>query len=177
MARSIKKKPTSRNSRRVALNGFRYGWGTGGLCLAGGADIIAEMTHRRIFDEVSGLLTEQRNPRTSDLDRLPVRTVLERINAEDRLVAEAVAGEIPWIEQAVELVVAAFRAGGRLIYAGAGTSGRLGVLDAAECPPTFGTPPEMVRGIIAGGLPALTGAVEGAEDRGEEAVTALAELN
>ncbi|HEX7878216.1 MAG TPA: N-acetylmuramic acid 6-phosphate etherase [Candidatus Eisenbacteria bacterium] len=135
------------------------------------------MAHRRVFEEVSGLLTEQRNPRTADLDRIPVRAVLERINAEDRLVAEAVAGEIPWIEQAVERVVAAFRAGGRLIYAGAGTSGRLGVLDAAECPPTFGTPPEMVRGVIAGGLPALTGAIEGAEDRGEEAVAALADLN
>jgi len=135
------------------------------------------MSHRRIFEEVSGLLTEQRNPRTVDLDRIPVRAVLERINAEDKLVAEAVAGEIPWIEQAVERVVTAFRAGGRLIYAGAGTSGRLGVLDAAECPPTFGTPPELVRGIIAGGLPALTGAIEGAEDRGEEAVTALADLN
>jgi N-acetylmuramic acid 6-phosphate etherase len=135
------------------------------------------MAHRSIFEEVSGLLTEQRNPRTVDLDRIPVREVLERINAEDRLVAEAVAGEIPWIEQAVERVVAAFRAGGRLIYAGAGTSGRLGVLDAAECPPTFGTPPEMVRGVIAGGLPALTGAIEGAEDRGDEAVAALADLD
>ena len=132
---------------------------------------------RRIFEEVSGLTTEQRNPRTMDLDRLAVRPLLEKINAEDRLVADIVAGEIPWIEQAVELVVAAFQQGGRLIYAGAGTSGRLGVLDAAECPPTFGTPPSMVQAVIAGGLPALTGAIEGAEDRGEEAVAALADLD
>lgn len=135
------------------------------------------MVDRRIFEEVSGLTTEQRNPRTMDLDQLDTRSLLERINAEDRLVAEIVAGEIPWIEQAVELVVAAFQQGGRLIYAGAGTSGRLGVLDAAECPPTFGTPSSMVQAVIAGGLPALTGAVEGAEDRGEEAVAALADLN
>ena len=86
---------------------------------------------RRVFDEISTLLTEQRNPRTMDLDRLGAGEVLARLSAEDRLVPEAVAAELPWIEQAVELVVAAFRAGGRLIYAGAGTSGRLGVLDAA----------------------------------------------
>lgn len=132
---------------------------------------------RRVFDEIATLLTEQRNPRTMDLDRLGAGEVLARLSAEDRLVPEAVAAELPWIEQAVELVVAAFRAGGRLIYAGAGTSGRLGVLDAAECPPTFGTPPEMVQGLIAGGAPALTRAVEGAEDRGDEVRDALAALS
>lgn len=132
---------------------------------------------RRVFDEIATLLTEQRNPRTMDLDRLSAGEVLARLSAEDRLVPEAVAAELPWIEQAVELVVAAFRAGGRLIYAGAGTSGRLGVLDAAECPPTFGTPPEMVQGLIAGGAPALTRAVEGAEDRGDEVRDALAALS
>lgn len=132
---------------------------------------------RRVFDEIATLLTEQRNPRTMDLDRLGPGEVLARLSAEDRLVPEAVAAELPWIEQAVELVVAAFRAGGRLIYAGAGTSGRLGVLDAAECPPTFGTPPEMVQGLIAGGAPALTRAVEGAEDRGDEVRDALAALS
>lgn len=131
--------------------------------------------NREVFDEISGLLTEQRNPRTLDLDRLPVGEVLARLNAEDRLVPEAVAAEIPWIEKAVTLVVEAFRRGGRLIYVGAGTSGRLGVLDAAECPPTFGTPPELVQGVIAGDLPALTRAVEGAEDRGDEARQAMAE--
>lgn len=132
---------------------------------------------RRVFDEIATLLTEQRNPRTMDLDRLGAGEVLARLSAEDRLVPEAVAAELPWIEQAVELVVTAFRAGGRLIYAGAGTSGRLGVLDAAECPPTFGTPPEMVQGLIAGGAPALTRAVEGAEDRGDEVRDALAALS
>lgn len=132
---------------------------------------------RRVFDEIATLLTEQRNPRTMDLDRLGPGEVLARLSAEDRLVPEAVAAELPWIEQAVELVVAAFRAGGRLIYAGAGTSGRLGVLDAAECPPTFGTPPEMVQGLIAGGASALTRAVEGAEDRGDEVRDALAALS
>jgi hypothetical protein len=125
--------------------------------------------NRDAFDEISGLLTEQRNPRTIDLDRLGVRELLERLNAEDRLVPDAVAAEIPWIERAVALVVAAFRRGGRLIYAGAGTSGRLGVLDAVECPPTFGTPPAMIQGVVAGGSPALTRAVEGAEDRDDEA--------
>lgn len=132
---------------------------------------------RRVFDEIATLLTEQRNPRTMNLDRLGPGEVLARLSAEDRLVPEAVAAELPWIEQAVELVVAAFRAGGRLIYAGAGTSGRLGVLDAAECPPTFGTPPEMVQGLIAGGASALTRAVEGAEDRGDEVRDALAALS
>ena len=132
---------------------------------------------RRIFDEVQGLVTEQRNPRTMDLDRLTVGEILERLNAEDQRVAEVVASEIPWIEKVVDLVVAAFRAGGRLIYAGAGTSGRLGVLDAAECPPTFGTDPSMVQGIIAGGTPALTSAVEGAEDEGDLARESLAQLS
>lgn len=132
---------------------------------------------RRIFDEIATLLTEQRNPRTMDLDRLTVGGILERLSAEDRLVPDAVAAELPHIEQAVELVVAAFRRGGRLIYLGAGTSGRLGVLDAAECPPTFGTDPDMVQGVIAGGDAALTQAVEGAEDRGDDARRAVAGLN
>jgi N-acetylmuramic acid 6-phosphate etherase len=132
---------------------------------------------RRIFDEVASLLTEQRNPRTLDLDRVETRGVLERIHAEDRLVADAVGRELDSIEAAVELVVGVFRGGGRLLYAGAGTSGRLGVLDAAECPPTFGTDPAMIQGIIAGGTRALIEAVEGAEDREEEAVEALGALN
>jgi N-acetylmuramic acid 6-phosphate etherase len=132
---------------------------------------------RRVFEEVSKLLTEQRNPRTTDLDTLAIRDILDRLSAEDRLVPDAVAQEIPYIEKAVDLVVAAFQSGGRLIYAGAGTSGRLGVLDAAECPPTFGTDPTMVQGLIAGGSKALVSAVEGAEDRGEEAEAALDDLN
>lgn len=99
-----------------------------------------------------------------DLDRLSIEQTLALINTEDCKVAGAVAAEIPNIAKAVALLVEAFRGGGRLFYVGAGTSGRLGVLDAAECPPTFGTDPEMVQGIIAGGYGALVRAVEGAED-------------
>jgi N-acetylmuramic acid 6-phosphate etherase len=121
--------------------------------------------NRKVFDEIQGLATEQRNPRTLDLDRLDTRAVLERINDEDRTVADVVRGEIPHIAQAVDLAYAALQSGGRVLYVGAGTSGRLGVLDAAECPPTFGTPPEWIQGIIAGGYGALIQAVEGAEDR------------
>ena len=123
---------------------------------------------RRIFDEIAALATEQRNPRTKDLDRIPVIEVLQRINREDRTVADVVRGQLAEIAGVVELAVAAIGAGGRILYVGAGTSGRLGVLDAAECPPTFGTPPEMVVGIIAGGEAAIKGAVEGAEDRDSE---------
>jgi len=124
--------------------------------------------NRKVFDEVAGLATEQRNPRTMDLDRLATRAVLERINDEDQTVAGVVRGEIEHIERAVDLAHAAIAAGGRVLYVGAGTSGRLGVLDAAECPPTFGTPPEWIQGIIAGGYGALIQAVEGAEDREDD---------
>jgi len=134
------------------------------------------MDDRSRFEEFARLATEQRNPRTFDLDTLEVPEILARISAEDSTVPAAVARELPYIARAVELVVASFQAGGRLIYVGAGTSGRLGVLDASECPPTFGSPPEMVQGIMAGGLSALVRAVEGAEDRtaeGEQAIAAL----
>src|SRR5215831_19801784 len=107
------------------------------------------------YEEFARLATEQRNPRTLDLDTLDIPAILQRISSEDRTVADAVAKELQWIARAVELVVASFREGGRLIYVGAGTSGRLGVLDASECPPTFGSPPEMVQGVIAGGERAL----------------------
>ena len=117
------------------------------------------MTH-----DAATRLTERRNPRSQDLDRLDVREVVALINAEDRTVPEAVGREAERIAEAVALVEAAFRAGGRLLYVGAGTSGRLGTLDAVECPPTFGSPPEMVVGVIAGGAAALLRAVEGAED-------------
>jgi len=109
-------------------------------------------------------LTEQRNPRTERIDIASSLDIVDLMNAEDRLVPEAVHACRREIARTVDLVVEAFRAGGRLIYVGAGTSGRLGVLDATECPPTFGTPPDMVVGIIAGGLPALTRSQEGAED-------------
>jgi N-acetylmuramic acid 6-phosphate etherase len=108
--------------------------------------------------------TERRNPRTASIDLASPLEIVDLINAEDRGVPEAVATQREKIALALELAEKTFREGGRLFYVGAGTSGRLGVLDASECPPTFGVPPEMVQGIIAGGLPALTRAQEGAED-------------
>ena len=133
------------------------------------------MDDRARFDEFARLATEQRNPRTLDLDTLDVPGILQRISAEDHGVPAAVARELPFIAKAVELVVASFREGGRLIYVGAGTSGRLGVLDASECPPTFGSDSEMVQGVMAGGYEALVRAVEGAEDRTTEGEAAMVE--
>jgi N-acetylmuramic acid 6-phosphate etherase len=109
-------------------------------------------------------LTEQRNPRTERIDVASSLEIVDLLNAEDRSVPQAVAGQREALARAIDLVVEAFRAGGRLVYVGAGTSGRLGVLDAAECPPTFGTKPELVVGVIAGGYPALVKSAEGAED-------------
>jgi N-acetylmuramic acid 6-phosphate etherase len=109
-------------------------------------------------------LTERRNPRSVDIDRSDPLTLVDLINAEDATVPGIVAKARQEIAAAVSLIEGSFRAGGRLLYVGAGTSGRLGVLDASECPPTFGTPPEMVVGIIAGGFPALVKPAEGAED-------------
>ncbi len=109
-------------------------------------------------------LTEQRNPGTADIDLADPERIVELMNREDRRVPEAVWAERDGVARAVAMVERAFRAGGRLIYVGAGTSGRLGVLDAAECPPTFGTPPELVQGVIAGGPGALVQSAEGAED-------------
>ena len=119
--------------------------------------------------------TELPNPHTEGLDRLPTEQMLARINDEDATVAGAVRAELPQIARAVDAVAALLRRGGRLLYVGAGTSGRLGCLDAAECLPTFGVPPEMVRGIIAGGETALTRAVEGAEDDAEAGARAMDE--
>lgn len=110
------------------------------------------------------LLTEQPNPATAGIDAIPTEEMLRIINAEDRKVAEAVGREIPAIARAVDAIVAALENGGRLFYIGAGTSGRLGVLDASECPPTFSVPADLVQGIIAGGEPALTRATEASED-------------
>lgn len=109
-------------------------------------------------------LTEQRNPRTEDIDVASAIDIVDLMYAEDRTVADAVHACRGTIAKTIDLVVKAFKSGGRLIYIGAGTSGRLGVLDAAECPPTFGSSPEMVRGIIAGGPAALVRSQEGAED-------------
>src|SRR5579862_2903918 len=110
------------------------------------------------------LTTEQTNPESRHLDELSTTQLLEIMNAADAQVAAAVAHEIPRIAAAAEAIKAALESGGSLIYIGAGTSGRLGVLDAAECPPTFGAPSDLVRGIMAGGDRALAHAVEGIED-------------
>jgi len=119
-------------------------------------------------------LTERRNPRTAEIDLASPLEIVDLINAEDRSVPDTVATQREAIARAIERAELTFRNGGRLFYVGAGTSGRLGVLDASECPPTFGTDPEMVQGIIAGGPPALTRSQEGAEDRLEGAVEDLA---
>jgi len=120
------------------------------------------------------LLTEQSNPASASIDALPTEGVLRIINAEDRKVARAVEREIPTIARAVDAIVAAFEHGGRLFYIGAGTSGRLGVLDASECQPTFGAPPDMIQGIIAGGETALSHATETTEDDPSTGVRDLA---
>jgi len=119
------------------------------------------------------LTTEQRNNKTRNLDEMTTEEILQVMNEEDKTVAIAVSKELEQIEKLVQKVIASFRKGGRLIYMGAGTSGRLGILDAVECPPTFGTEKEMVQGLIAGGLEAFTNAVEGAEDNEELAVKDL----
>ena len=118
-------------------------------------------------------LTERRNPRSARIDQLSTLEIVDLINAEDRMVAEAVAEERAEIAHCIELVTECFRAGGRLIYVGAGTSGRLGVLDAAEMPPTYGTPPGQVEGVIAGGYDALVRAREGAEDDPADGAAAM----
>jgi N-acetylmuramic acid 6-phosphate etherase len=120
-------------------------------------------------------LTEQRNPVSEDIDRLSPLEIVDVISSEDAKVAPAVAAEREAIARALELAEQAFRRGGRLIYVGAGTSGRLGVLDASEMPPTYGTDPEMVQGVIAGGMEALLRAQEGAEDHPEGGAAAMDE--
>jgi N-acetylmuramic acid 6-phosphate etherase len=122
-------------------------------------------------------LTEQRNPASLRIDELDALGIVDLINAEDRMIAQAVGEERESIAKALELAEAAFRGGGRLIYVGAGTSGRLGVLDAAEMPPTYGTDPTMVRGVIAGGYDALVRAKEGAEDHPSDGAAAIDELH
>jgi len=119
---------------------------------------------RKALDELSVLRTEKANDASAMLDKLDVAEVLSLINAEDITVPKLLHDSIPELSEVVEAAVAAISAGGRLVYVGAGTSGRLGVLDAAECPPTYGVPTTMVIGLIAGGQPALTVAQEGAED-------------
>ena len=124
----------------------------------------ASGNRRALMSELSRLVSEERNPGTMDIDLMSTTEILTTINREDRTVAEAVSRVIPEVVKAVDAIVATFERGGRLVYIGAGTSGRLGVLDASECPPTFGVPYGMVVGLIAGGPDALTNAAEGAED-------------
>src|SRR4029077_14372574 len=118
-------------------------------------------------------LTEQRNPRTQKIDVASSLEIVDLINAEDATVAAAGHAERANLARAIDLVLGAFQAGGRLLYVGAGTSGRLGVLDAAECPPTFGSPPTQVVGIIAGGATALIKSAEGAEDDRQAGAAAM----
>ena len=126
-----------------------------------------------LLQTLSTLITEQRNPNSMNVDSLSALEMVQLMNQEDKQVPLAIEKCLPQIAQAVECIVAAFQQGGRLVYIGAGTSGRLGVLDASECPPTFGVSPEMVKGIIAGGERALRHPIEGAEDSKAQAVVDL----
>ena len=126
-----------------------------------------------LLQTLSTLITEQRNPNSKHVDSLSALEIVQLMNEEDKQVPLAIEKCLSQIAQAVECIVAAFQQGGRLVYIGAGTSGRLGVLDASECPPTFGVSPEMVKGIIAGGERALRHPIEGAEDSKAQAVVDL----
>ena len=126
-----------------------------------------------LLQTLSTLITEQRNPNSMHVDSLSALEIVQLMNEEDKQVPLAIEKCLPQIAQAVERIVTAFQQGGRLVYIGAGTSGRLGVLDASECPPTFGVSPEMVKGIIAGGERALRHPIEGAEDSKAQAVVDL----
>ncbi|AWY45282.1 N-acetylmuramic acid 6-phosphate etherase [Glaesserella parasuis 29755] len=125
------------------------------------------MAEQDLLKTLGQLITEQRNPNSMQIDTLSAYEIVQIINNEDKQVPLAIEKVLPQIAQAVEKIVEAFQQGGRLVYIGAGTSGRLGVLDASECPPTFGVSPEMVKGIIAGGERALRHPIEGAEDNKE----------
>lgn len=126
-----------------------------------------------LLQTLSTLITEQRNPNSMNVGSLSALEIVQLMNEEDKQVPLAIEKCLPQIAQAVERIVSTFQQGGRLVYIGAGTSGRLGVLDASECPPTFGVSPEMVKGIIAGGERALRHPIEGAEDSKAQAVVDL----
>ena len=127
--------------------------------------------------ELKKIATEQRNPKTMNIDTLPTLEMVRLMNREDHRVAEAVSLVTEEIARAVDLIADRLSKGGRLIYCGAGTSGRLGILDAVECPPTYSTEPEMVQGLIAGGYPAIFKAVEGAEDSRELGIRDMKEIS
>ena len=131
---------------------------------------MSSSSDEKLFNEISSLSTEQRNPKSMNIDTASTSEILKIINEEDKIVPLIVEKELPYIEKAVNIIVDALKNGGRLLYFGAGTSGRLGVIDAAECPPTFGTPHELIRGYIAGGKEAMFVAQEGAEDLEEKGV-------
>ncbi len=139
--------------------------------------MTSSQENKSLFDEISKLTTEQRNSNSMDIDARSTREILEIINNEDKTIASAVEKEIPYIEQAVEVIVKALKSGGRLLYFGAGTSGRLGVVDASECPPTFGTPFGLIDGFIAGGKEAMFRAQEGAEDYEENGAKDVIAVN
>lgn len=126
--------------------------------------ISASHKNQALFNEISNLTTEQRNPASMEIDAKSTEEIVRIINDEDKLIPFAVEKEIPYIRDAVDVIVSAIKNGGRLLYFGAGTSGRLGVVDASECPPTFGTPFGLIEGYIAGGKEAMFRAQEGAED-------------
>lgn len=128
------------------------------------------------MEQIAKIKTEQRNADTIDIDRVSTMEMVRRINAEDKKVAAAVEQVLPQIAEAIDLICRQMEKGGRLVYCGCGTSGRLGALDAAECPPTFGTDPEMVTAILAGGPAAMTTAAEGAEDTPEEGEKSLRDI-
>ncbi|MDI6600865.1 N-acetylmuramic acid 6-phosphate etherase [Calorimonas adulescens] len=125
--------------------------------------------------DLDRLTTEGRNPDTMDIDTLDTMGILRKINDEDKKVALAVEQELPSIAKAVDIIVESIKKGGRIFYVGAGTSGRLGVLDASECPPTYGVSPELFQGVIAGGIKALYSSTEGAEDDREQGKRDLSE--
>lgn len=135
------------------------------------------MTRNSLLSELEKLVSEDRNADSMNIDKLPVEDILHLINQQDMSVATAVQKQLPNITKAVEKIVAAFESGGRLIYIGAGTSGRLGVLDASECPPTFGVSENMVVGLIAGGDHALRHPIEGAEDNPDFGIADLKNIN
>ena len=138
---------------------------------------VYEGVSRRMIENFAKLNTEQQNPNTLDIDRIPTEEMLIKINAEDRKVAEVVYQQIPAIAKLIDQTYACVENGGRILYVGAGTSGRLGILDASECPPTYGVSDQLVQGVIAGGTPAIFKAQEGAEDSKELAVEDLKERN
>lgn len=135
------------------------------------------MTEQNLLQSLAKMFTEQRNPNSMNIDRLSALDIVRVINNEDKQVPMAVEKCLSQIAEAVEKIVDAFQQGGRLVYVGAGTSGRLGVLDASECPPTYGVSPEMVVGLIAGGERALRHPIEGAEDNAEQGKADLQAVN